>query len=58
MSKKLPENGFEWVEESSQINEDLIKDYDDGYFLEVDVEYSKKLFSLHNDLPLLSERKN
>ena len=58
MSKKLPVNGFEWVEESSQFNEDFIKDYDDGYFLEVDVQYSKNLFSLHNDLPLLSKRKN
>ena len=62
MSKKIPVNGFEWVEESSQFNEDFIKDYDensdDGYFLEVDVEYSKNLFSLRNDLPFLSERKN
>ena len=62
MSKKIPVNSFEWVEESSQFNEDFIKDYDensdDGYFLEVDVEYSKNLFSLRNDLPFLSERKN
>ena len=62
MSKKIPVNGFEWEEESSQFNEDFIKDYDensdDGYFLEVDVEYSKNLFSLRNDLPFLSERKN
>ena len=26
-----------------------------GYFLEVDVEYPKKLFNLHMDLPFLPE---
>ena len=60
MSQKLPENSFKWVEELSQFNKDLIKDYDqnsdEGYFLEVDVEYPKKLFSLHNDLPFLPEK--
>ena len=38
----------------------FIKNYDEdsnkGYFLEVDVEYPKTLFNLHNDLPFLSER--
>ena len=28
-----------------------------GYFLEVDVEYPKKIFNLHKDLPSLPERK-
>ena len=60
VSQKLPVNGFEWVEELSQFNKDFIKDYDEnsdeGYFLEVDVEYPKNLFSLHNDLPFLPER--
>ena len=28
-----------------------------GYILEVDVEYPKKLFNLHIDLPFLAERK-
>ena len=27
------------------------------YFLEVDIEYPKKIFSLHSDLPFLPERK-
>ena len=48
MFQKLPVNGFEWVEELSQFNEDFIKNYDEdsnkGYFLEVDVEYPKKYF--------------
>ena len=60
MSQKLPVNGFEWVEELSQFKEDFIKNYDEdsnkGYFLEVDVEYPKNLFSLHSDLPFLPER--
>ena len=60
MSKKLPVNGFEWAEDLSRFKEDFIKNYDEdsnkGYFLEVDVEYPKTLFNLHNDLPFLSER--
>ena len=58
MSQKLPVNGFERVEELSQLNEDIIKYFDEnsdeGYFLEEDAEY-KKVFSLHNDLPFLPE---
>ena len=46
MSKKLPVNGFEWVENLSPFKEDFIKNYDEdsnkGYFLEVDVEHPKK----------------
>ena len=29
---------------------------DEGYFLEVDVQYVQKLHELHNDLPFLPER--
>ena len=61
ISQKLPVNGFKWVEELSRFDEDFIKSYDEDsnkrYFLEVDVEYPKKLFNLHSDLPFLSERK-
>ena len=60
MSQKLPVNGFEWVEELSKFDECFMKNYDEdsnkGYFLEVDVEYPKKLFTLHSDLPFLTER--
>ena len=42
MSQKLPANNFEWVKDTSQLNIDLIKNYDEesdeGYFLEVDVQ--------------------
>ena len=61
MSQKLPVNGFKWVKRLSKFNEDFIKDYDEnsnkGYFLEVDVDYPKKLFDLHKNLPFLRERK-
>ena len=43
----------------SRFNEDFIKTYsensDVGYFLVVDVEYPKKLFSSHEDLPILPD---
>ena len=57
MSQKLVVNNFKWIKDTSQFNEDFIKDYneesDEGYFLEVDVQYLEKLHELHNDLPFL-----
>ena len=61
MSQKLPVDSFEWIEETSQFNKDFIKSYneesDEGYVLEVDVQYPEKFYELHNDLPLLPKRK-
>ena len=60
MSQKLSVNNFEWIEDTSQLNEDFIKSYnqesDEGYFLEVDIQSLVKLHELHNDLPFLPER--
>ena len=68
MSKKLPTNGFKWINNNEMaepsaknvINEDFLKNYnennDKGYILEVDVKYPKRLHELHSDLPFLSER--
>ena len=60
MLQKLPVNKFEWIEDTSQFNEDFIQKYneesDEGYFLEVDVQHSKNLHKLLNDLPFLPER--
>ena len=57
MSQKLPVNNFEWTKDTSQFNEDFMKIYneesDEGYFLEVGVQYLGKLHDLHNDLPFL-----
>ena len=53
-------NNSEWIENTSQFNENFIKNYneesDEGYFLEVDVQYPEKLHETHNDLPFLLER--
>ena len=62
MSQKLPVNGFMWYNSYlSDFTEDFIKNYnedsDEGYFLEVDIEYPKQLSSSHKDLPFLPERK-
>ena len=63
MSKKLPTNGFKWLDTSetgNKINEEFIKNYNEndnkGYILEVDVKYPKRLHELHSDLPFLSKR--
>ena len=71
MSKKLPVNGFKWLDtletsvlahndKINEINEEFIKNYNEndkkGYILEVDVKYLKKLHDLHSDLPFLPER--
>ena len=70
MSKKLPVNGFKWIDNNETtepsakhvINEEFIKNYNEndnkGYILEMDVKYSKRLHELHSDLPFLSERMN
>ena len=58
MSKKLPVNGFKWID-NDKINEEFIKNYnennDKGYIFEAD-KYPKRLHKLHSDLPFLSER--
>ena len=62
MSKKLPVNGFRWLDsnEINEINEEFIKNYNEndtkGHIFEVDVKYPKELHDLHSDLPLLPER--
>ena len=60
MSQKLPVNNFKWVEDTSKINEEFIKNYNEnnkkGYTLEVDVKYPKKLHDLNSDFPFLPRR--
>ena len=54
MSKNLPVNGFKWENDLSKFNENFIKNYNEnsdvGYFLEIDIEYPKQLWSSH-ELP-------
>ena len=51
MSQKLHVNNFECIKDTTQINEDLIKNYNEEsdkiYFFEVDVQYLEKLVYLH-----------
>ena len=58
--QKLQVNKFEWIEDTSHFNEDFIKNYieesNEGYFLEVDVQFPEKLHELHDNLPILPER--
>ena len=68
MSKKLPVNGFKWIDNKKMaeasakhvINEDFIKNYNEndnkGYIFEVYLKYPKRLQELYSDLPFLSER--
>ena len=53
-------NNFEWIKDTSQFNEDFIRNYneesDKGYFLEVDVQYLEELHELLNCLPFLPGR--
>ena len=61
MLQKLPVNKFEQIEDTSQFNEDLKKknynkEKDEGYILEINVQYPEKLLELHNDLPFLPEK--
>ena len=50
MLEKLPVNKLEWIEDTCQFNENFIKNYydrsDEGYLLEVDVQYPEKF---HHD---------
>ena len=60
MSQRLPVNNFKWIEDTSKINKDFMKNYYEnskkGYILEVDVKYPEKLHDLHSDLPFLPRR--
>ena len=60
MSQKFLLNGFKWKKKIHRFNNEIIKNYDEdsdkGYIREVDVEYPKNLYNLHNDLPFLPER--
>ena len=54
MSQKLPVNNIELIKDTFEFNEGFIKNYneesDEGYFLEIAVQYPEKLHELHNDL--------
>ena len=59
MSEKLPFDGFEWVDDISEIDETFFKNYDEdsnvGYFIKADIKYPKELHNKYSDLPFLPE---
>ena len=60
MLQKVPVNNFKWVKDINKLDESFRKSYNEqshkGYFLELDIQYPKKLNELHNDLQFLPER--
>ena len=58
MSQKLPLGNFNWVQEISEFDEDCTKncnyDCDEGYFIEIDVQYPEDLHNVHNDSSFLA----
>ena len=59
MSQSLPVQGFRWLEEEEM---DLMKiaeisdDAEEGYILEVDLDYPQDLHDMHNEYPLAPEK--
>ena len=61
MWKTLPIGNFRWTDNLSKYTEYYIKNYNEnidfGCFLEVDIEYPKHLWSLHQGLRFFPEKK-
>ena len=56
MSQKLPSGNFNWVKETSEINEDFKKGGNDERTFFLHVRYPENIYDLNNDLPFLPER--
>lgn len=58
MCQSLPYGGFRWVDEKDFEHIDVTQiadDAEEGYILEVDLEYPEDLHDLHRDLPFAAE---
>ena len=53
-----PVNNFEWIKDTSKFYKNYNEENDEGFFLEVDVQYFENLHQNHNDLSFLPERIN
>ena len=57
--RRFPVNSLVWTEDTSQLKEDFLKNYDEGnnegYFLEVDVQKLENLREFYHGLPFLPE---
>ena len=62
MSKKLPIDSFEWINDLKEFTSEFIRNYDEneatGCLLEVDIEYPKNLHESHRDWPFLPIKKD
>ena len=60
MSEKLPVDGFEWVDDISEIDENFIKKYDEdsnvGCFIKAYIQYPNELHNTHSALLFLPEK--
>lgn len=57
MSQSLPVSGFRWLENCENIDVTQIADNaEEGYILEVDLDYSRHLHDSHNDYPLAPDK--
>ncbi|KRT85550.1 hypothetical protein AMK59_2282, partial [Oryctes borbonicus] len=52
MSQFLPSEGLEWVEDAGNLNFDVPDDNQEGYILEVDLEYPQHIHDRQRDLPM------
>ena len=58
MSKHLPTHGFRWLSKDEiqcLVIEELSNESEDGYILDVDLEYPPQLHAKHNDYSLAAE---
>ena len=58
MSQTLPTHEFDWLNEKQMADFDVTEipaDSQEGYILEVDLEYPPELHTAHNDYPLAPE---
>ena len=51
-----PVNNFEWIKDTSKFYKNYNEENDEGFFLEVDVQYFENLHQNHIDLSFLPER--
>ena len=61
MSQYLPTCNFKYVKNIDRIEEKLMRIKNNSstrYILEVDLEYPKDLYDIHNDYPLVPEKIN
>ena len=57
MSKFLAKNGFKWIDPNEPYLHKYTSNSSKGWALEIDLEYPKWLWKLHNDYPLPPDKR-